>query len=166
MQLVARTSSGPQPNSAYSTARPTRFSTCQITPPNGCQNAKIFAFWQPLGGVIWHVENRVGRAVLYALFGCGPLLVLATSCMINHFDLFGVRQVWLHLRGQGYTDLKFGTPGLYKYVRHPLYIGWFLTVWATPTMTVAHLVFALGTTLYILLALRWEERDLVAFLPE
>jgi protein-S-isoprenylcysteine O-methyltransferase Ste14 len=126
----------------------------------------LFAFWQPLGGVIWHVENRLGRAVLYALFGFGPLIVLASSTMVNHFDLFGLRQVWLHLRGQEYGELKFGTPGLYKYVRHPLYVGWFFTFWATPTMTVAHLIFALGATLYILLALRWEERDLVTFLPE
>src|SRR5262249_32212594 len=76
------------------------------------------------------------------------------------------RQVWLHLRGREYTALKFGTPVLYKYVRHPLYIGWLTIFWVTPAMTVAHLVFALATTTYIFLAIRWEERDLVTFHPE
>jgi protein-S-isoprenylcysteine O-methyltransferase Ste14 len=126
----------------------------------------LFAFWQPMGGTIWEVKNQTGRTVLYALYALGWALLFASTYFINHFDLFGLRQVWLHLRGREYTSLNFGTPILYKYVRHPLYIGWFTTFWATPTMTVAHLVFALGTTAYILLAIRWEERDLVTFHPE
>ena len=82
--------------------------------------------------------------------------------MINHFDLFGMRQVWLYFQKQEYRPLVFKTPALYKHVRHPLYVGWLLVFWATPTMTSAHLVFALMTTIYILMAIQWEEKDLVA----
>jgi len=124
--------------------------------------ALLFALWQPMGGVLWHVEAPVARAAIYTVYACGWLLVLFSSYLINHFDLFGLRQVWLHFRGRPYTALSFGTPGLYQYVRHPIYVGWLLAFWATPTMTVAHLVFALGTTAYILMAIRWEERDLIA----
>ncbi|OAI42352.1 hypothetical protein AYO41_00885 [Verrucomicrobia bacterium SCGC AG-212-E04] len=126
----------------------------------------LFAYWQPMGGTIWQVNNQAGKTALYALYAFGWALLFASTYFINHFDLFGLRQVWLHLRGREYTALKFGTPILYKYVRHPLYIGWLTIFWATPTMTVAHLVFALGTTVYIVLAIRWEERDLVTFHPE
>jgi protein-S-isoprenylcysteine O-methyltransferase Ste14 len=122
----------------------------------------LFAFWRPLGGVVWHVESTVGQILLYALFTSGFLLVLVTTFLIDHFDLFGLRQVWLYLRGRAYTPTGFRTPGLYKVVRHPLYVGWFLAFWATPTMTAAHLLFAFATTAYILVAIQLEERDLVA----
>jgi len=122
----------------------------------------LFWQWQPMGGVVWHVENSMGRLLLYSLFAFGWLLVLMSTFLINHFDLFGLRQVYLYLRGQEYTPLSFGTPGPYKLVRHPLYVGWFFAFWATPTMTVAHLVFALLTTAYILIAIQLEERDLLA----
>jgi protein-S-isoprenylcysteine O-methyltransferase Ste14 len=122
----------------------------------------LFAHWQPIGGVIWDVQNPVGRDVLYGLCAFGWGLVLVATFLINHFDLFGLRQVWLHLRGKEYRPLNFGTPGLYKIVRHPLYVGFFFAFWATPTMTAAHLFFALMTTTYILIAIRLEERDLVA----
>jgi steroid 5-alpha reductase family enzyme len=82
--------------------------------------------------------------------------------LINHFDLFGLRQVWLYFRGKPYTPLKFGTPWLYRYVRHPLYVGWFLAFWSTPVMSVTHLLFAIATTAYILIAIQFEERDLVS----
>lgn len=126
----------------------------------------LFVFWQPMGGRVWQVENEIGRTALYVLYGFGWVLLFASTFFINHFDLMGLRQVWLHLRGQEYTDLPFATPALYRVVRHPLYVGWFCIFWATPTMTLAHLVFALATTAYILLAIRWEERDLVAAHPE
>jgi protein-S-isoprenylcysteine O-methyltransferase Ste14 len=126
----------------------------------------LFAFWEPIGGVVWTVQDPIGRAVLYSLFGFGWALVLVSTFLINHFDLFGLRQVWLYLVGREYTHLKFGTPGPYKWVRHPLYVGWFFAFWATPTMTVAHLVFALLTTGYILIAIRLEERDLLDVHPE
>lgn len=121
----------------------------------------LFYFWQPIGGTIWQVTNSTGVAILYALFALGWLLVLVTTFLINHFDLFGLRQVWLYLRGKEYTQLQFKTPGLYKVVRHPLYVGWLLAFWFTPTMTVTHLVFALITTIYILVAIQFEERDLI-----
>jgi protein-S-isoprenylcysteine O-methyltransferase Ste14 len=120
----------------------------------------LFAFWRPMGGVVWTVEHPVGRAVLHAIFVAGWLTVLGSTFLINHFDLFGLRQVWLYFRGRPYTQLPFGTPGPYRWVRHPLYVGWLLAFWATPTMTVAHLVFALMTTAYIFVAIRFEERDL------
>ncbi len=100
--------------------------------------ALILLFWQwsPLGGVIWEIENPTGRAVMYGAFGFGFLLVLYTTFLINHFDLFGLRQVWLYLLGRDYTSLNFVTPGPYRLIRHPLYLGWFFAFWATPTMTV------------------------------
>jgi protein-S-isoprenylcysteine O-methyltransferase Ste14 len=124
--------------------------------------AAIFAWWQPMGGVLWDVQDPAGRAALYGLFACGWALVLASTFLINHFDLFGLRQVWLSFRGTEYTPIGFRTPGLYRCVRHPLYVGWLAVFWATPTMTAAHLVFALLTTSYILIAIQLEERDLVA----
>lgn len=121
----------------------------------------LFHKWQPMGGVIWDVQNAIGQAVLYGLFGLGWLVVLVATFLINHFDLFGMRQVWLYLVGKPYAKLGFMTPGFYRYVRHPLYLGFLIGFWATPTMTVTHLVFAVATTAYILIAIQFEERDLV-----
>jgi protein-S-isoprenylcysteine O-methyltransferase Ste14 len=122
----------------------------------------LFWLWRPIGGTVWEVADPVARAALYGVFAVGWLTVLVTTFLINHFDLFGLRQVWLYLRGRPYTQLRFGMPGLYRHVRHPLYVGWFLAFWATPTMTVTHLFFAVVTTAYILVAIRFEERDLEA----
>jgi protein-S-isoprenylcysteine O-methyltransferase Ste14 len=121
----------------------------------------MFRFWQPLGGVVWSVSDPAGRIVLRALFAFGFGLVLISTFLINHFDLFGLRQVWLYLRGRAYRHLEFGTPGPYRLVRHPLYVGWFFAFWSTPTMTYAHLLFVVATAAYILLAIQFEERDLV-----
>ena len=125
--------------------------------------ALILLFWQwrPIGGVVWDVESPIGRAALFAVFGLGWTTVLVTTFLINHFDLFGLRQVWFYLRGEPYRPLGFVTPGPYRHIRHPLYVGWFMAFWATPTMTAAHLLFALATTGYILIAIWFEERDLV-----
>lgn len=120
----------------------------------------LFWQWQPIGGVIWDVQSSTGRLIMHSLFVFGWLLVLVTTFLINHFDLFGLRQVWLHFRGKEYTSVGFMTPGPYKLVRHPLYVGWLFAFWATPTMTAAHLVFAIATTTYILIAIQLEERDL------
>jgi protein-S-isoprenylcysteine O-methyltransferase Ste14 len=117
--------------------------------------------WQPIGGVIWSVGNSNGRWILQALFGFGLVLVLVASFLINHFDLFGLRQVWLYLMGRPYTALPFATPGLYRMVRHPLYVGWLLVFWMAPTMTIAHLLFSVATTAYIVMAIQFEERDLI-----
>ncbi len=123
----------------------------------------LFAFWQPMGGVIWDVSHPAGRIAMMAICAAGFGVVLVATFLINHFDLFGLRQVWLFLLGKPYTQLKFVTPGPYRLVRHPLYVGWLLAFWATPTMTAAHLVFAIATTAYILVAIQLEERDLVAY---
>jgi protein-S-isoprenylcysteine O-methyltransferase Ste14 len=122
----------------------------------------MFALWQPLGGVVWSLTAPAARAAAWTVFGFGWGLVLVTTFLINHFDLFGLRQVWFALRGLPYRPLRFVQPGPYKLIRHPLYFGWFCAFWATPTMTAAHLVFAIMTTAYILIAIRLEERDLVA----
>ncbi|HKV34787.1 MAG TPA: NnrU family protein [Pyrinomonadaceae bacterium] len=121
----------------------------------------LFRLWQPIGGVVWNIDQPVLRGVLYGLFAVGFLLVLVSTFLINHFDLFGLRQVYLYLRGKEYTQLRFGTPILYRHVRHPLYLGWLFAFWATPTMTIAHLVFAIATTAYIFIAIQLEEKDLI-----
>jgi protein-S-isoprenylcysteine O-methyltransferase Ste14 len=130
--------------------------------------ALILLFWQwrPLGGVVWDVQNGIARALIHAAFAFGWGLVLVATFLINHFDLFGLRQVWLQLLNKPYRPLLFGTPLFYRYVRHPLYVGWFFAFWATPTMTVTHLVFAIATTAYILIAIQLEERDLIDAHPE
>lgn len=121
----------------------------------------LMAFWQPIGGTLWHLENPIARGAAWALFACGWLGVPLVSLLINHFDLFGTRQVWLHLRNEPYTVLPFRTPLVYKLVRHPLYVGWMVAFWAAPTMTVGHALFAAVLTTYMIVAIRYEERDLV-----
>jgi protein-S-isoprenylcysteine O-methyltransferase Ste14 len=121
----------------------------------------LFGQWRPLGGVIWSIENPVAVVVLRSLFAFGWGLVLVSTFLINHFDLFGLRQVWLYLLGRPYHTLRFATPLPYRVVRHPLYVGWLFAFWMTPVMTAAHLLFSVATTAYILLAIQFEERDLV-----
>jgi protein-S-isoprenylcysteine O-methyltransferase Ste14 len=125
--------------------------------------ALILLFWQwrPMGGEVWSVTSPSVAVVLRGLFAFGWTLVLVSTFLIDHFDLFGLRQVWLYLRGTPYTPRQFVTPGLYRLVRHPLYVGWFFAFWMTPTMTLAHLLFAVATTSYILIAIQFEEHDLV-----
>jgi methanethiol S-methyltransferase len=122
--------------------------------------ALLICKWQPIGVWIWTVQDGAARALLWALFACGWAGVVSVTFLINHFDLFGLRQVWLPLVGKPYTRVPFCTPLPYRVVRHPLYLGFLLAFWATPTMTLAHLVFAVATTAYIVLAIQFEERDL------
>jgi len=126
----------------------------------------ILALWQPIRPIVWDVATPGGRMLLWALFALGWLMVPTVSLFINHFDLFGTRQVWLYLQKREYTSLPFRVPMLYKYVRHPLYVGWALAFWATPTMTLGHLLFAGTLTLYMGIAARLEERDLVGYYGE
>lgn len=121
----------------------------------------LFWQWRPVGGLVWNVESPAARWLIHGIYFSGWLLLLASTCMINHFDLFGLRQVWDHLHGRACAPLEFRTPGLYKHIRHPIYLSWLCIFWATPRMTVAHLFFALMTTAYILVAVRFEERDLI-----
>ena len=121
----------------------------------------LFAGWRPLPAAVWEVTNPAGSAALLALCGLGWLVVLVSTFLINHFDLFGLRQVYLNLRSEKYSHLAFRTVGLYKLVRHPIMLGFVIAFWATPRMTVGHLVFAVATTIYILVALQLEEKDLV-----
>lgn len=121
----------------------------------------LMGLWRPMDIVIWNVTHPLGRGLSWALFATGWLLVPLISLAINHFDLFGVRQVWLHATDRPYTALAFRTPWPYNIVRHPLYIGWAIAFWATPTMTLGHLLFALLLTAYMVAASRIEERDLV-----
>jgi protein-S-isoprenylcysteine O-methyltransferase Ste14 len=125
--------------------------------------ALILLFWQwrPIGGVVWQVDNELGQMGIYLVYATGWILLLLATFMINHFDLFGLRQVYLNFLGQPYTGLPFRTPGMYRMVRHPIYFSWLCIFWATPRMTTAHLVFALATTGYILMAIPLEERDLI-----
>lgn len=122
----------------------------------------IMWLWQPIGGTVWDVQSSWGRGVLWTLFAAGWLMVPAVSFMISHFDLFGLRQVWLHLLGRENAALPFRTPMLYAHIRHPLYVGWALAFWATPTMTVGHLLYAVCLTAYMVVAALIEERDLIA----
>ncbi len=111
-------------------------------------------------GVIWNVENTVGHYIIWAVFFLGWATVLVGMFLINHFDLFGLRQVYLYQHEREYTELGFRTPFLYKVVRHPIMLGFIIAFWATPRMTVGHLVFAIATTAYMLIAIQLEERDI------
>jgi protein-S-isoprenylcysteine O-methyltransferase Ste14 len=128
--------------------------------------ALLFWQWRPLGGTVWEVEHAFARAMLNAGFAFGWLLVLVSTFVINHFDLFGLRQTWRAFRGRPQAEVRFKTPLLYRMVRHPLYVGWFFAFWSAPTMTITHLLFAVMTTAYILFAIRLEERDLIRAHPE
>lgn len=120
----------------------------------------LFWQWRPLPSTVWSVETDAARAVLWGLFACGWVLVVISTFLISHAHLFGLQQVGL-LSGDD-QEPEFQVPGLYRYVRHPMMVGFFLAFWATPEMTVGHLLFAVAACSYILVALQLEERDLVA----
>lgn len=123
----------------------------------------LYWFWQPMTGVIWSVDNTIGKQILIIIFWIGWLIVLLSTFMISHFDLFGLRQVYLNFKEKEYTNLGFRSPWLYQYVRHPIMTGFIIAFWATPHMTTGHLLFSVVTTLYILVALQFEEHDLVQY---
>jgi protein-S-isoprenylcysteine O-methyltransferase Ste14 len=119
--------------------------------------------WQPMQGIVWDVRNQNGRAVLLSLFWIGWGLVLVSTYLIDHFGLFGMKQVYHYLIGKHEERPPFKTPALYKVTRHPLYLGFIIAFWSTPRMTGGHLFFAIMTTAYILVAIQFEERDLIKF---
>jgi protein-S-isoprenylcysteine O-methyltransferase Ste14 len=122
--------------------------------------------WRPMTGVIWEAQSAWGQNLGYAVLFGGIVIVLLSTFIIDHFDLFGLRQVWLNLTKKAYTHSPFKVTFFYKFVRHPLYVGWIMSFWGTPRMTVGHLLFAVGMTAYIMIAIRYEERDLETFLGE
>lgn len=124
----------------------------------------LFWQWRPITIVIWNVDNVLGKFVLTGLFWFGWAIVLLATFMIDHFDLFGLRQVYLNLRGRKYRHGEFTTAGLYRYIRHPIMFGFIVAFWATPLMTAGHLLFATATTVYVLIAIQLEERDLIGFI--
>lgn len=122
----------------------------------------IFHAWQPVPFAVWRFEHPIAQGVLYGMFVFGWLTVLVAISLTNHFDLFGVRQAWMHFRARPYRRLPLTTRWLYRYVRHPLYLGWLFAFWSAPVMTAGHLLFALLMSAYIVVAIPWEENDLVA----
>lgn len=126
----------------------------------------LFWWWRPMPGVVWDVRHPAAVAAMWGLFAIGWLLVLASTFLIDHFDLFGMRQVYLYCKRRPYTPPPFRSPALYRHVRHPIMLGFLIAFWATPTMTWDHLLFAVMTTAYIGIGIRLEERDLLAAFGE
>lgn len=122
----------------------------------------LYALWRPIPNTIWSVSNPTGVNVLWALFGLGWAIVFLSTFMIGHFDLFGLKQVWLNMSGRTQPADTFRMPALYRIVRHPIMLGFLIAFWATPFMSAGHLLFAIATTGYILIAVQLEERDLIA----
>lgn len=123
----------------------------------------MFRFWQPIGLVVWDVSGTIAGDLLWLTFWLGWGTVLISTFLINHFELFGLQQAWGNLRRQEFAAPRFRTPFLYRFVRHPLYLGFFLAFWSAPQMSAGHLLLALGMSVYMLIAIAYEERDLVAF---
>jgi protein-S-isoprenylcysteine O-methyltransferase Ste14 len=124
----------------------------------------LFLFWRPIPAVVWSlnpIPHSVFNQLIWLAFWAGWAMVLISTFLINHFELFGLQQAWLNLQGRQAEPPKFRKPLFYKWIRHPLYLGFFLAFWATPEMTAGHLLLAVGVSVYMLIAIRYEERDLV-----
>ena len=121
--------------------------------------ALLFWQWRPIAGEVWRVDSPVGSGVVQGLFWLGWVILLASTFMINHFDLFGLRQVWLRLKDEPYRPVPFVQVALYRFVRHPIMLGVLIGIWATPRMSAGHLLFAAATTAYVFIGIFLEERD-------
>ena len=149
---------------------------CNIVPPSVERSTYVllsnlalilmFWQWQPMPGVVWDITSQAGVIAMWSLYALGWLIALVSTFAINHFDLLGLRQVYINLKGEKYTHLKFKVIGLYGLVRHPIMLGFIIAFWATPHMSAGHLVFAIATTIYVMIALQFEERDLVTHLGD
>jgi protein-S-isoprenylcysteine O-methyltransferase Ste14 len=126
----------------------------------------LMGFWRPINVMVWSVTNPMGEAALWALFALGWGIVLLSTFLLNHFELFGLQQAWLHMRGRQAEPHQLRQPMLYKWIAHPLYSGFFLAFWATPHMSYGHLLLAAGVSVYMLIAIRYEERDLTSYYGE
>lgn len=126
----------------------------------------LFWQWRPLPAVIWSVDYPAGQALLWGLFGAGWLTVLLSTFMLSHLELFGLQQVCRHFARKAEAQHEFRTPGFYRYVRHPIMLGFLVAFWATPRMTAGHLLFAAATAGYIVIGVLLEERDLVTYFGE
>lgn len=120
----------------------------------------IFVFWQPIKIPIWSVDSLIPRVIIYILFALGCVLLVYSLLITDHFDFLGLRQIYLHLSKKKYTPIEFKTPSIYRLIRHPMYLGTLIAFWATPDMTLGHLLLSLGMTLYTLIGIRLEEQDL------
>jgi methanethiol S-methyltransferase len=125
----------------------------------------MFAFWMPMPGIVWSVGGT-GATALWALFALGWTIVFISTWLLNHFELFGLQQTWYDMRGQPVPPPRFREPLFYKVSRHPLYLGFLIAFWSIPTMTQGHMLFAAGMTVYVLIAVRYEEKDLTTALGE
>ena len=126
----------------------------------------LFLGWRPIDAIVWNVTNPILKDLIWILFWAGWLTVLVSTFLINHFELFGLQQAWLHVRGREAARPELRQPGFYRWVAHPLYSGFFLAFWAAPEMTAGHLLLAAGVSIYMLIAIRYEERDLTDFVGD
>ncbi len=126
----------------------------------------LFAFWHPIGGVVWSIQNEALRVAMWVLFALGWTILFVATHLISHWELFGLAQAWRHYRGSPAPEQTFRTPLLYRWVRHPIYSGFLLAFWAAPDMSYGHLLLAAGFTVYIFIGIAHEERDLMAHFGE
>ena len=128
--------------------------------------AMLMYYWQPLGGVVWDIRDSVAVALIAAVYYAGWVLMFWATFMICHGELFGIRQAWFAFRNRPYERCEFKTPAAYRVIRHPIYTSWIIVLWASPTMTLAHLVVAVGLTGYVIIGIGFEERDLIKRHPD
>lgn len=121
----------------------------------------LFLFWRPIDKIVWNVTSPLLSDLIWVAFWGGWLMVLLSTFLLNHFELFGLQQAWLNFRGREAAAPQFRTPMFYRWIRHPLYSGFFLAFWAAPEMTAGHLLLAVGVSVFMLIAIQYEERDLV-----